>query len=124
MKRGWKRLLRLAKILDKADKQHNKRDEPLYYQGSFQHPCGAPACALGHWAAHNPARWTFTKPNGVPRLRGHNVSIANDCKEFDIPTNEWGNLFSGHGCGFADTGKEAARFIRQYVKDKVKEARA
>lgn len=121
---GNRRLLKLADILDTADALHKKRHEPGYAQTRFAHPCGTPACALGHWAAANPRRWMISagSPLGSVRLRGCYMlnEIAAGMDEFAIDMEQYYDLFGGWGCGGAQTGKQAARFIRQFVQARQK----
>lgn len=105
---GAKRLLKLAAILDKADALHKKKGEPTYNQWSTRHTCGTPACAGGHWNHHMKV--------------GRDVDMTN-CftlnSTFDITDEDWRELFSDCGCGQSKTAKEAAKFIRAFVKKKL-----
>lgn len=110
---GNRRLLKLADILDEADADHRAKKEPTYNQGRFVHPCGAPACALGHWAAHQPSRWRLgmqcVDPCSGAQIREQAaVDFALGMYDYDL-------LFAAGGCGEAKTGKQAARFIRKFV---------
>ncbi len=110
-----RRLLRLASILDKADAEHKKRGEPRYLQKQFIHGCGAPACALGSYAAATRRRWTFTY--GCPQFKTEAESPFQDAAvEFGISLDESLELFDGDGCGGAKTAKQAAAYIRKFVK--------
>lgn len=120
MKRGTKRLFRLAKILFTADTKHKKKKEMPYDQGRWLNPCGAPACALGHWAAHNPTRWTLTRLDSPHLRRGSDGVYQDAMKEFGIDQDGFYALFTGNGCGGAHTAKEASRFIREFAKKKDK----
>ncbi len=126
---GAPRLLALADILDAADAAHVAKGEPVYRQTAFAHDCGTPACALGHWAHHNQDRWTYDgRPcvGAAPRLRrGSRNTYKDAAKEFHISHNEnmedeADELFGGCGCGEAETGKEAAAYIRDFVFRKLK----
>lgn len=126
---GNARLLRLADILSKVDKQHEKKDEPAYYQGAFVHECGTPACALGHYAHATPERWKIVKYSATdyeyyddPKLRHESSgNVFYDAKkEFCLSDREADRLFDSEGCGEALNGKEAAAFIRKFVKDRCK----
>ncbi len=116
---GANRLLKLALILDTADALHKKKCEPRYDQNLYRHPCGTPACALGHWAAANPKRFTVT-PFGIP-LTATSYGIETAVLEFGIDFDEVEELFDVYGCGGAKTAKQAARYIRAFVKRKLKE---
>lgn len=123
--RGMSRLMELADILDEADEQHWARGEPLYDQGSWLHPCGTPACALGHWAAANTDRWT-THILWKPLLTSVAAGVWHssiDCAQVDfcLDYDEASELFGGIGCGHAKTGKQAAAYIRAFVARKCAE---
>lgn len=121
---GAKRLLKLADILAVADKTHKQAGKPGYDQGNYAHHCGAPACALGHYAVHTPQRFKLDSYfGGVVDLNGNCVydDSPQILKEFGIDEYESDNIFGGWGCGDAQTGKEAAKFIRAFVKRKLKE---
>lgn len=115
---GNRRLLKLADILDKVDATSRKLKKPGYKQTRFVHPCGTPACAIGHWAAHNRRRgWSVEVNNAVGSItkNGSYNTITAGREEFDLDIAEYWRLFAGHGCGQARTGKEAAKFIRRFV---------
>ncbi len=115
---GANRLLKLALILDTADALHAKKGEPGYNQGAYVHPCKTPACALGHWAAAHPKRWGFDL-SGIPYVDDvQSLDAASD--EFGIDENESVELFCFAGCGNAKTAKAAAKYIRTFVKKKLK----
>ncbi len=117
---GANRLLKLALILDTADALHKKKGESTYDQGIYRHPCGTPACALGHWAAANPKRWRFDN-YGLPFVaRDFESGTYSAVDEFGISYDEADDLFGYAGCGEAQTAKEAARYIRTFVKRKLK----
>jgi hypothetical protein len=126
-----KRLEKLATILDTADAEHRKNSEPKYYQGVFTHPCGTPACALGHYAAASPKRWAIIKETSFelwqvpqPRLKLSRGARTEDdaTDEFGLTIREYEELFGGVGCGEAKTAKQAARYIRKFLTRKDKEA--
>lgn len=132
LKTGLRRLLKLADILDVADALHRKRKEPTYNQERFAHPsCGTPACALGHYATHS-RRWKLKRvevgPNDValwPLLKqgsGDSFTDANEEFALDVYANESQELFGAMGCGEAQTAKQAARYIRRFVKRKERES--
>ena len=104
---GNRRLLRLVKILDTADALHKKNGEPTYDQDRIRHPCGAPACAWGHYKAATPKKsslshWFF----------GSNGAQG----EFGMNDEEVEEVFDAKGCGDAQTAKAAAKYIRAFVK--------
>lgn len=121
MKLGWKRLLKLADILDVADAEHRAKGEPTYFQAPVVHPCGAPACAIGHYAAAAASKqrgWGLSQ-FGVLRY-GEPIGIFGSevRAEFDINLTDALNLFDANGCGGARTAKQAAKYIRKLVKSK------
>ncbi len=120
---GMNRLNRLADILDVADRQHRANNEPRYKQGIFVHGCGTPACALGHWAFNNQSRWKFDDGT-YPMLRNCDYGWCGDgaVKEFGITHAEVCEIFGSDGCDGAKTAKQAAKYIRKFVKRKFKEA--
>ena len=121
---GNARLLRLADILDAADDAaHIQQHEPTYDQQRYVHQCGTPACALGHWAAANPDRWYI----GLDSLGdAHIFCRSNDsldldeasCLEFSLSSREAVRLFGLSGCNHARTAKDAATFIRSFVRSR------
>lgn len=123
---GNARLLKLAKLLDTADEMHLRKDEKTYRQGGFVHPCGAPSCALGHYASMFPNRFTLDTFNyygaeidGSIRTKrgGKNVGIDDKLvlREFAISDDEAYELFDVDGCGGAKTAQLAAAYIRKFV---------
>lgn len=117
--KGKERLLKLAEILDVADAQHRKKKEPTYVQNATIHDCGTPACALGHWAAANKRRFKYDRRSGIVALLDDPENIAVSvigAREFDLSMGQAVELFSGWGCGEARTAKQAARYIRTFVK--------
>lgn len=114
---GDRRLLRLADILDVADAKHRADKKPKYAQEFFRHDCGTPACALGHYAAATPRRW-FWDSFVWPQLRtaGHESPLDDAAQEFYLSNEESRSIFGGQGCGAARTAKQAAKFIRKFVK--------
>lgn len=122
MKLGWKRLLKLADILDVADAQHRKLREKTYSQLSFTHPCGTPACALGHYATNNRRRgWSVE--GGCVVYGGRMLTEYTKVEqEFEVSRNDCKELFSAEGCGNSKTAKQAAKYLRKFVKRKQAEA--
>jgi hypothetical protein len=105
IKIGNRRLLKLASILDTADAEHRKRGEPTYEQGCFRHECGTPACALGHWIAHDDG-W-LDQGSSADFLKAKDV--------FVLGAGDSQVLFGTDGCGGARTAKQAAKYIRAFV---------
>jgi hypothetical protein len=96
---GNANLLKLAAILDAADALHAERGEPAYDQTQFSHPCGTPACALGHWGHANPATWKFQSMGWwrhVDALPIHHFDGAE--LDFELSAAEASELFGMWGC--------------------------
>lgn len=108
---GSKRLLKLAKILDTADAKHKEKGEPTYDQCVDAHPCGTPACAGGHWNVS-----VGLTPGTMYRAKSFYSSDT-----WGITDSEWLELFGPAGCNNAQTSKDAAKYIRAFVKRKLKE---
>lgn len=123
---GNRRLLKLADILDRADALHRKQHEPTYNQSRFFHSCGTPACAMGHWATHNPRRWGVDTEQyrdsyeHLPRFRSGGSVITGGMADFALWCGEYDDIFGDQGCDNARTGKQAAKFIRQFVAQRSK----
>lgn len=113
---GNRRLLKLARILDKADALHKERGEPAFDLGVETHPCGTPACAWGHYAFSSKAlALRFTGPCSFDGKVSCNYNDAQP--EFALADREELNeLFGFTGCGDAKTAKAAAKYIRSFVK--------
>jgi len=111
-KLGARRLRKLAKILDTADALHKKRGEPRYNQQIYQYDCGTPACAWGHYV--------LSDAKIVKRLGMRDSVYAgfHTEQEFGIHVSEADELFGLAGCGHAETAKQAAAYIRSFVKRK------
>lgn len=130
MKVGWKRLLRLAKLLEVADERHRAKNEPAYKQHLLVHNCGSPGCAIGHYAAANKARgWAIKRDKTYREMRVviKRKGLLGICdprvqKEFAISAAEASELFSATGCDGAPTASAAAAYIRMFVGRKTKSA--
>jgi hypothetical protein len=117
-KLGARRLLKLATILDTADALHRKRGEPTYNQEDYAHSCGSPACALGHYAANTRG---FKLDRQWYEYFREDKLFTWDCgadEEFGLSYSEAMELFYYNGCGEAKTAKQAAKYIRSFVKRK------
>lgn len=102
---GNANLLLLAEILETADEQHVKRREPTYSQCTWAHPCGTPACAIGHW--NNFKKRPMNMDSAREKLCAGEFAV--------VPgTNAWSHLF-GYSPGYPKTAKESAARIREFV---------
>jgi len=141
---GNRRLLTLAKELEKVRAARYVRSQEGfrgYDQETVLHPCGAPACAWGHYVVNNRRRrkriteeakvvaaLTNSSPDtyeetvlgeGVVELPS--IWGGNAMREFAITREAADELFESHGCGAAQTGKQAAAYIRKFVAKRTKE---
>lgn len=117
--KGKERLLKLADILDVADAEHRSKKEPTYEQAASMHSCGTPACALGHWAVNNRRRFRIDKDSQIITLRSDPTTLfcgSIGATEFGITDEQGIELFSAQGCGEARTAKQAASYIRKFVR--------
>lgn len=110
---GNANLLLLAEILEVADENHIKRGERTYDQCVWEHPCGTPACAIGHWNHY--------------KRRPLNMNTAREklCEnEFAIVpgSSAWAHLF-GYKPGYPKTAKESAARIRAFVAQRSQSAK-
>lgn len=103
---GERRLLWLAKHLATLKKG--------YDQCRFTHAsCGTPACAWGWYRRITPNRsWDHTVD--TPLFTGMHL-WSSQSVEFGINYDEAEELFGPTGCNNAETGKQAARYIRRFV---------
>lgn len=123
IKQGNKRLLALADLLEDVPAVHDEGDELRgYRQSQLIHPCGSPACAWGHWYLSSRSRkdrifkQARETGNAGWRLNRPVVYIEQAIYEFRLTPMESDLLFENDGCGYAETGAEAAEFIRKFVK--------
>lgn len=103
-------------------------------QAAEQNFCGTPACALGHYASRRDLQ-KLLKVNITKKMVNDEllpvaaVSYLNNqeidfCSKkfrdhFGIDEQEADSLFSGFGCGDAQTPIQAARYIERFVKIKL-----
>ena len=123
---GNARLLQLAEMLEMIPARHREDNGNYsgYDQNKIMHPCGSPACAWGHWFARNHERIGKEQPSlyrEVPNR--HDVlvpwmGIEGAEVEFGLPESRVYELFASTGCGYATTGHEAAKYIRQFVANR------
>lgn len=129
---GNRRLLKLADELQgiRAARAVKKLQGIRGYdQTSILHPCGSPACAWGHYVVNNKRR-----RQRILAVAGDDVyqeDVINEgpvklpammqaTEEFALTDDESNSLFESYGCGNAKSGTEAARFIRNFVKNRQK----
>jgi hypothetical protein len=115
---GERRLLKLADILDLADETHRAKKQPTYNQMHIEHDCGTPACAIGHWIRHSRGRVYLTSNDVLlhkDAFGAEGVCLVGSV-EFRITGEQAYELFGGRGCDEARTAKQAAKYIRRFVK--------
>lgn len=115
---NFTRLRALASMLYHEDRRRKQKQMPRYYQPSYTHPCGTPACAFGTWAANNPERFTFIDRQipllqlpGDVRLHGMEAAM----KEFGLSYKHVDELFSSTGCNRAKTARQASLYIKGFI---------
>lgn len=102
-----------------------------YDQTLIHHPCGSPACAWGHYVINNKRRRARIL-KGLGDDEVYDDAVINEGyvklptmvaagEEFALGEEERNKLFESDGCGRAKTGTEAAKFIRNFVKNRQKE---
>lgn len=113
------RLLQLAALLETVEDY----DQETYYFGPswdnlMNHRCGAPACALGHWAVANGHRGWFNDRGMPARHLAHGSTDEDpEYEEFQLTDSERNELFMFNGCGEAgNDAKAAACYIREFVE--------
>ena len=138
----YSKLQKGAEIID-APKINDYVEQ--YNQSLLANDCGTPACALGHYGFNTPKRWGYSysleeDPNcpgtflayGVLRPAEYFRKTLEDpvtgkfltlvfsqaAHEFGLTAAETLELFDADGCGNAQTAKDAAKYIRQFVKKK------
>jgi hypothetical protein len=114
----------LKQFYDDNSDDFDANGDPLqvagYYQGRIGHPCGTPACAIGHYAYEgNTGRFGWTKDGEAHSARDFPAHLFKQIEhEFCLGTYEVDVIFGGAGCDNAQTAGEAAEFIRQFIEDK------
>lgn len=111
-----KRLLNVAKALRES------KNPDMFTMRRFSHPCGTPACALGHYAARGDLQEDFLFDQHSVLVRsdtGDTVWLDEEegfvMNHFDITEDEVEWLFGEEGCNSAATANEAAEFIEKFV---------
>jgi hypothetical protein len=116
---GERRLLTLAADLAVVDANYRAKKRPTYSQRTIKHDCGTPACAIGHWIRRARGRIVLSKDGVLTHKETlftcEGVSAVGSI-EFRITRDQAYELFGGIGCGGATTAKQAASYIRQFVK--------
>lgn len=121
-----KRLLNVAKALRQGYAAH-----PLDFgMGNYANECGTPACALGHYAHRRDLQRTFQldyleSEHGTDGRKqvvnnggwGIHYDSTPICKHFGINAREATELFASEGCGGAQDGYDAAKYIERFVED-------
>lgn len=140
-KRQADRLLNVAKALRESPKP-KAFTMSCFIRGDrldqFEGWCNTPGCALGHYASRRDLQRVFTviterDRDGNPMdysLRflhdeegseGISFSDNNFLKYFGLDSyRDADELFSSYGCGDASTPKAAAKYIEQFVANKLK----
>ena len=91
----------------------------------YGNPCGTPACALGHYASRRDLQKTFRleikrRSDVVLDEDGHALWYDHSSIQdhFGIDQAEAEYLFSGGGCGGAETTDQAATYIERFLEDR------
>lgn len=111
------RLLNVARALRESP------DAGKFYMDSYMHPCGTPACALGHYAARRDLQDAFIvapASHGVGDLTTASGGACyydheSVCEHFGVSAPEAARLFSDKGCGGARDALSAAAFIETFA---------
>ncbi len=80
--------------------------------------CGTPACAMGHYASRPDLQKMFylNEAGNLCNTRSGDIMGFDElAKYFGIDEIDIGHLFGEIGCGGADTPKQAAKFIYNFV---------
>lgn len=117
------RLVKLAEALESPLPKKLRKSKARYDQTRFVHSCGTPACALGYYAQKSEGRFYFNYERAGEYwhfrhfIFGSSV-IAGAIEEFGITNAEANTLFGGLGCGNAQSRKQAAKFVREFIASK------
>ncbi len=136
-KRGIKRLQNVAKALSDAAKNEELVKNftmSMYGWDGLDHndaddlpKCGTPACAAGHYAARRDLQKKFVL-SADPLYNPGKVLLAKSRVRSDYDTEEFQkyfgitgkqshSIFSINGCNYAKHPAEAAKFIRNFIKN-------
>jgi len=118
-------------VWDGDEGHHSSTDNPtaqralskIADEGKEKNFCGTPACALGHFAARTDLQRILKiqrdKEGGAALAmfgsnnRDWDMEAVNEY--FGISHEEHEELFGGEGCGDAQTAKQAANYIENFV---------
>lgn len=109
------RLLNLIKALQESPAPER------FTMDDYVHPCGTPACVLGHYAARSDLQDFLTAPRDgwqeVQTTSGERVPYWDQLvlQHFDIAYSQACELFSTYGCGRAKTVDEAIAYLRRFI---------
>jgi len=137
-KRQAKRLLNVARALRESPKPKafSMVDYVWNRENAYNHECGTPQCALGHYGSRTDLQrliapkyaWAYFG-NEKSEMVHANLVYRDDqqivlsywdteIKEhFGIDADEAEELFGWGGCDNAKTPKQAARYIERFVRD-------
>lgn len=106
------RLLNVAKALREA------RNPEAFTMRTIAHPCGTPACALGHYAARPDLQDAFilTSEGTLVSTDGESP-FEMELKHFEISAEQEYELFGAWGCADATTPIAAADYIERFVAE-------
>ena len=109
--------------LAKVSRALRESEHPEVFTMSFYtHPCGSPACALGHYVARHDLQRTF-EPGPVP-LVARTIRRIKGCygpevtSHFGIAEHEAKELFASDGCDRACSANTAADYIDKFIARK------
>lgn len=124
-----------TRLLNVAVALRDCAEEPKYAKyfsmATYGHACGSPACAMGQYVFRGDLQHTFGLDrkgtpfvllNVVQRLvKQHRstefTTVAKD--HFGISYGEYAELFDSTGCGDAKKPLEAAKYIENFVAERV-----
>lgn len=89
-----------------------------YAHDGIDHPCGTPACAIGHYAARGDLQDAFVVDGMAVRVGSEWLTYSMIRAHFGLSVEEDVELFSEDGCGDAQTTEEAASYIEAFVARK------
>lgn len=98
-------------------------DPDAFSMRNYQHECGSPGCALGHYASRDDLQEEFCLMAGVLSMKMVPAIYWPICYDamhvvhhFDITQEQAVELFGGQGCGNALTPEAAALYIEEFVR--------